>query len=343
MISNETMAEIANMDFSDYKDPSEKFQEVMAAFDEYFKYTDIIDKVVPAYQNIKEYGVTDSIYNTYNDLLWNNVQFDLTPFVNCSTEQLMYGIEGLGAVIRKIYEILRNIIWKIKDFFTSDGFLAKWFNPCQKTYDQVIKVRDLCLKHGGSFDANKFSQTAVTTFEFNEFRKRNNVLNLFSNKLYVGMSTIDNIKLATVQGMVNDRDADKVLHIKMGANGNSVTLEQTNLVRTDKVTNLRWKSDEFLRECGMVEGILKRGIVIKSRITMIERALTMSERNISDVLTGHKEPQVQRDNDTIKALNLYMSVLNVVFDLIRGSGNHWCHVGRAYLGACSSYKPGLFS
>lgn len=342
MLSDATMQEIANMTFEDIVSPEVKFQDIIDTFEEYNRTVDTINCIVPAYQNIKEFGVTKTIYNTYNDLLWDKVQFDLTPFVDCATEQLMYGIEGLGSVIRRIYEVLRNIIWRIKDFFT-DSIFAKWFNPCQKVYDNVVKTRDLCRKNGSTLNVDKFSKQLVNTFDYSDFSKRLDALDMFSNAVNGSLGSIDKLDMKIIQGNIIYNKRINDLHIKLSASGKTVELEPTNLVRVNTIFEHGWNGNNFLQSCEAVDRVCKRGIVMKSKITMIERALVMTERNIADVLTGKKEPQVVKDEASIKALNLYLSILNVTYDLIRGAGNHWCLIGRAYLNSCDSYKPGLFS
>lgn len=342
MLSEATINEIANMDMSEFHKVQNSINEIIHLVEEYEEKVSLINTLVPAYRNIREYGVTDSIYDTYKDVLWEKAQFDLAPFVNCSNEQLIYGIEGLGSVIRKIYEFLRNIVWKLKDFFTSSSCFAAWFNPCIKLDNRVKKILELIRANSSSFDVNKFSNSVINTLSYKDFDTRQGYINTLAAKLYT-CANIEKIDRAYIKGTILNTPEIAKLGITAADNGSKASVTPSNLTRMDKIFQLGWTPNNLLEKSGPVTLLVKRGIDLKGRMTAIERALSMSERNISDVLTGHAEPQVVRDEETIKALNLYVSLLDIMFRMILGIGNHWCHVGVTYLRSCSEYKPSLFS
>lgn len=341
MLSDAIVNQIAGMNLSELKKKSPEYRlaQLDKDIDQYEECVRKLHAVVPAYENIKEFGVTNSICDTYKDMLWNEVEMDIEPFLNAPYAQLSYCIEGLGSVIRKIYTVLRNIIWRIKDFFMVEGFTASWFNACERQYKKVAKILEQTCEYQKDFDRIKYLGTVLTTFPYDIWMNRVDALIRICRSITNIISTCDKTHWESFKNV--HRNDLNTLYIVIDKD--RATINPSKEVRRESLQSLGWYPEYVNTPAGSkLRDLLKQGIMLKSKMNMFDRMILQSERNIADVLTGKKEPEVVRDEETIKSLRLFSQICNLQYTLIRGMGTHWEGIGNAYLRSCSTYKPGLF-
>lgn len=341
MLDDAIFQKIADMDLTELKKkrPEVLLQNLLASVEEYDACLIKLQKVVPAYENIKEFGVTSSICETYKDILWDEVQYDITPFENAPYAQLSYCIEGLGAVIRKIYTVLRNIIWKIKDFFLVDGFPAEWFDACERKRKSVDKFCRLIDQHHSSFDHREFMGRLVRNYPFGTWDTRKRAVQILIASLKQVTANADQ-KAAWNGFFTNCRT--QFADLKITVNNYKVTILPEETKRVDSVYNLGWDGMKMPATGSGIANILKSGTEVKSKMYMFERMIVKSERNISDVLTGKKEPEVIRDEETIKCIRAYAQTADIIYKVILDLSSGWETLARIFMSCCSSYKPGVF-
>lgn len=247
-----------------------------------------------AYSKISRHGVTDFIKKEYADTL--------SPYsINFETQPVSACLEGLSSMIERLWNVIKNLITRLYNYFTTHTYFGAIFNKCEYYQRRMSELIAGPLKGYLKADLNLFNSVMVTGMSYDDFVKNINYVGILISKLKsITPYSVGNIDVGNIMG-------DVTRYLDIPYEDGRYSIEKSPTVTRESLYDLYWTPFKVNSVAGsLYSKIAVNAISLRRLRDEMTRSLAIALKECDDVLSGRID-----GNDETRIQHAKLRAINI--------------------------------